>query len=144
MRYEVHESIPADARFIRRAVFMVEQGFTMEFDQTDDISLHILAYDGQRAVGVCRIFPDQAGTWMLGRLAVLKPYRGKHLGSGLVRKAEETAQRRRANRILLHAQEQAADFYKSVGYQDMGIHDQDEGCPHMWMQKNLETGLETE
>ena len=137
MRYEVSEAIPGDAKAIRQAVFVEEQGFHNEFDQTDDASLHIVAYDGNKPVGVCRIFPDRGETWTLGRLAVLKPYRGQHLGANLVTKAEETARSRGADRITLHAQERVAGFYRSLGYRGMGVHDQDEGCPHMWMEKPL-------
>ncbi|MBI0064601.1 GNAT family N-acetyltransferase [Bifidobacterium polysaccharolyticum] len=146
MRYEVSEAIPEDAKAIRKAVFVEEQGFHNEFDQTDDVSLHIVAYDGDDPAGVCRIFPDRGNTWTLGRLAVLKPYRGQHLGSNLVGKAEETARSRGADRLTLHAQERVAGFYESLGYGDMGIHDQDEGCPHMWMDKPLtgSTGNEPE
>ena len=140
MRYEVSEAIPEDARAIRRAVFVKEQGFHNEFDRTDDASLHIVAYDGDKPVGVCRIFPDQGKAWTLGRLAVLKPYRGQHLGADLVGKAEETARNQGADRLTLHAQERVEGFYKSLGYRDMGIHDQDEGCPHMWMDKPLTGG----
>ena len=53
MRYEVSEAIPEDAKAIRKAVFVEEQGFHNEFDQTDDASLHIVAYDGDEPVGVC-------------------------------------------------------------------------------------------
>ena len=137
MRYEVSERIPQDAKSIREAVFVDEQGFHDEFDETDEISLHIVAYDGDAPVGVCRIFPNEGNTWTLGRLAVLKPYRGRHLGARLVGEAEKTVRSRGADRLTLHAQERVKDFYRSLGYRDMGIHDLDEGCPHMWMDKPL-------
>ena len=144
MRYEVSKAIPEDAKAIRKAVFVEEQGFHNEFDRTDDVSLHIVAYDGVEPVGVCRIFPDRSKTWTLGRLAVLKPYRGQHLGANLVAKAEETARNHGADRLTLHAQERVADFYKSLSYRDMDIHDQDEGCPHMWMDKPLTSNAGSE
>ena len=144
MRYEVSKAIPEDAKAIRKAVFVEEQGFHNEFDRTDDVSLHIVAYDGVEPVGVCRIFPDRNKTWTLGRLAVLKPYRGQHLGANLVAKAEETARNHGADRLTLHAQERVADFYKSLSYRDMDIHDQDEGCPHMWMDKPLTSNAGSE
>ena len=61
-------------------------------------------------------------------------------GAYLVAKAEETARTHGADRLTLHAQERVEGFYKSLGYRDMGIHDQDEGCPHMWMDKPLTVG----
>lgn len=144
MRYEVSKAIPEDAKAIRKTVFMQEQGFHNEFDRTDDVSLHIVAYDEDEPVGVCRIFPDRGNLWTLGRLAVLKPYRSQHLGADLVGKAEETARSHGAERLTLHSQERVAGFYRSLGYRDMGIHDQDEGCPHMWMDKPLTDSVRNE
>ena len=34
-------------------------------------------------------------------------------------------------------QEQAKEFYKKQGYQEYGDTDSEQGCPHIWMYKNL-------
>lgn len=62
MRYEVSERITDDARSIRKAVFMDEQGFSQEFDRTDETSLHIVAYDDETPAGVCHVFPNRGST----------------------------------------------------------------------------------
>lgn len=36
--------LPAEAQKIRQAVFVTEQGFQEEFDQTDRISIHLVAF----------------------------------------------------------------------------------------------------
>lgn len=60
------ERITEDARSIHKAVFMDEQGFSQEFDQTDETSLHIVAYDDETPAGVCWIFPNRGNTWPPG------------------------------------------------------------------------------
>lgn len=45
-----------DAFFVRASVFMVEQGFQVEFDDTDNISWHLAVYDGDEPIGAARIF----------------------------------------------------------------------------------------
>lgn len=70
MRYVVSERITEDARSIRESVFMDEQGFSHEFDQTDETSFHIVAYDGDAPTGVCWIFPTRGNTWPLGHQGI--------------------------------------------------------------------------
>ena len=48
-----------DAFFVRASVFMVEQGFQVEFDDTDNISWHLAVYDGDEPIGAARIFLGQ-------------------------------------------------------------------------------------
>ena len=72
---------------IRHTVFEAEQGFVDEFDEIDKRSTHIIAFDASRAVGVCRIFREEdPAVWFLGRLAVVKEYRGEGVGRALIRK----------------------------------------------------------
>lgn len=75
---------------IRQRVFVVEQGFHDEFDEVDRMARHIVAWDGDKAVGTCRVFPSEvAGEFVLGRLAVLADYRGHNVGAKLVDEACE-------------------------------------------------------
>lgn len=55
LRFVVSNILTDDAALIRREVFMDEQGFVNEFDETDEVSRHIVAYDGDSPVAVCRI-----------------------------------------------------------------------------------------
>ena len=67
-----------DPYFIRETVFMDEQGFSEEFDGTDSLALHLTLYlDGARA-GCARLYEEEGG-WHIGRVAVLKPFRGMGL-----------------------------------------------------------------
>ncbi|WP_051905376.1 GNAT family N-acetyltransferase [Bifidobacterium actinocoloniiforme] len=164
MRTQTYRRLPDQARRIRELVFMREQGFHDEFDALDDLSTHMLAFadaDGlaggeqgdparREAIATCRFFPsdpqgrfDAGGRsrqYTIGRLAVLKDHRGNHVGAALLTAAEAAITGHGGERVLLHAQEQAEGFYRSLGYEPTGLRDLDEGCPHMWMSKRLGGG----
>lgn len=127
------------ARKIRESVFMVEQGFQREFDDIDQEAIHLVAYtDQDEAVATCRVFADkEQGAYILGRLAVLKTYRGRGVGTVLLAEAENLVRKRRGKMISLHSQCRVQAFYASVGYFAHGLVEDDEGCPHIWMRKHL-------
>lgn len=135
---KTYHTLPAQAKDIREEVFIREQGFTKEFDDTDQIATHlVLFYQGQPA-GVCRFFPTQEpGCWDFGRLAVRKAFRDKHLGSLLVQEAENQIRRLGGTKLALMAQIRVQKFYEKNGYTPVGEPCDDEGCPHIWMVKAL-------
>lgn len=114
---KTYHTLPVEAKAIREEVFVKEQGFVHEFDDTDQIATHlVLFYQGEPA-GVCRIFPaEEPGCWDFGRLAVRKVFRDKHLGSLLVREAEEEARRQGGVKLTLMAQIRVQKFYEKNGY----------------------------
>ncbi len=135
---KIYRTLPPQAKEIREEVFVKEQGFVKEFDRIDEIATHlVLFWEGQPA-GVCRIFPaEEPGCWDFGRLAVRKVFRDKHLGSLLVREAEEEARRQGGVKLTLMAQIRVQKFYEKNGYTPFGEPCDDEGCPHIWMEKML-------
>lgn len=138
MKITVYESLPNAAKAVRRAVFMEEQGFCHEFDHVDDVAAHIVMFDGEMPVATCRVFwDDEMDSYVLGRLAVIKEYRGKNLGSQVVRTAEEYVGRAGGDSLALHAQCRVTEFYNALGFQEFGEIGDDEGCPHIWMKKAL-------
>src|SRR5690606_4418188 len=70
-----------DAFYIRRLVFVEEQGVDMleEHDELDRSALHVLARLDGLAVGTLRLLCEGA-TAKVGRFAVLKKYRGQGIG----------------------------------------------------------------
>lgn len=66
--------------YIRKAVFMEEQGFQQEFDEIDDRAYHALILDGETPAAVGRLYTKDGKTYIIGRIAVMPSYRGKHLG----------------------------------------------------------------
>ncbi len=131
--------LPEEARNIRVNVFVDEQGFNEEFDTVDNYAIHFLAFNSDGTpLGTCRIFcKGDNRTYYLGRLAVLKEYRGLKVGSTLIHECEMTAQKLGASEIMLHSQCRAKDFYLKCGYTEFGEIEDEEGCPHIWMKKYI-------
>ena len=131
--------LPEDSKNIRVEVFVVEQGFTEEFDTVDNRAIHFVAYDEYgNPMGTCRIFSEDSDKiYYLGRLAVLKKYRSMKIGSALISAAELTARSMGAELLQLHSQLRAKEFYQKCGYQEFGEIELDEGCPHIWMKKYI-------
>ena len=134
----IFRALPEDAARIRRAVFMEEQGFHDEFDETDQTASHIVLYIENIPAATCRFFPGQPqGEYIVGRIAVRKEYRGHSLGSRVLAAAESEIRMLGGRKVILHAQQQARPFYEKQGYSVYGEPDFDEDCPHSWMQKEL-------
>lgn len=140
MKISIYKNIlPKEARQIRQTVFVEEQGFQEEFDQIDDGATHFVAYgeDGL-PMGTCRIFCDtRMEGYILGRLAVLREYRDKHIGVALMREAEKYVQKAGGKSISLHAQCQVSGFYRKQGFAEYGEVEKEQGCPHVWMKKKI-------
>ena len=132
--------VQPDAFEVRGKVFMQEQGYENEFDAIDDFCGYVVLYDGEKAVGTGRFFPDpeKPDTAIFGRIAVLKPYRGRELGRRIMEELEKAALMAGAKRLELVAQEYAVPFYEKCGFSlsdDEILYD--EGNPHRRMGKNF-------
>lgn len=140
MELRIFDIIPDEARKIREEVFIKEQGFEEEFDETDGTARHIVLFDENKAIGTCRVFfSEEKSSYLLGRLAVIKEKRGLGLGALLIEKAEELVKQEGGNLLQLHAQTRAAAFYEKQGYEQYGEIEYEEYCPHIWMKKELST-----
>ena len=123
-------------KIIREEVFIKEQKFENEFDDIDEIAYHELILVGDNPVATARIF-EEKGSYHLGRVCVLKEYRGKNLGKALLYNLESYAKMIGAKEICLSAQTRAKDFYIKCGYEEYGEEFLDEYCPHINMKKTL-------
>ena len=56
MDIRISDILPQDAKDIRIAVFVDEQGFYDEFDKDDDASVHLVAYIENKAAATARVF----------------------------------------------------------------------------------------
>lgn len=127
-----------DARAIRQSVFVDEQGFEVEFDDTDDKAVHLVGYDNGKPAAVCRFFyDDEHSSHMIGRIAVVKELRGKHLGEQMVLAAEKFIKEAGGEKATLSAQLRVSGFYEKLGYTKSGSEYYDEYCPHVLMSKEL-------
>lgn len=126
---------------IRTAVFMLEQGFTEEFDAIDKVAQHLLLSVNARPAACCRIFPDQdeAGSWILGRIAVIRELRGLGLGEAMLGAALSfIGKKTGAKKVKLAAQLQAQGFYEKFGFKPVGEVFYEETCPHQWMELRVQ------
>ncbi len=138
MNIRIFDDLPKEAKKIREEVFVEEQGFQEEFDGVDGNARHLVLFDGERAVGTCRLFSqDSREDYHVGRVAVTAEYRGRGLGKMLMDAAEEQIRGLGGASITLSGQVRVADFYEKLGYCRQGEEYLDEGCPHVRMTKRL-------
>jgi predicted GNAT family N-acyltransferase len=123
----------ASLSMIREKVFIEEQKVTpqLEWDGKDEEAIHFLAYQDEKVIGCARAFVIE-NHMQLGRMAVLKEYRNKGIGSALIEKAVTTAKLNQLSKVSISAQCHAIDFYKKFGFEvtseiylDAGISHQD-------------------
>ena len=134
--FKVTNTLSEDEKMIRETVFIEEQKFKIEFDDTDDIATHIVMYLDNHPVGCCRLY-KQENEYHIGRIAVLKPYRGKGYGEKILLQAEKNAKKMGADSISLSAQVRASGFYEKLGYKKHGEIYFDEYCEHIAMKKDI-------
>ncbi|GHE04628.1 acetyltransferase [Defluviimonas sp. 20V17] len=124
---------------LRRTVFMAEQGISEadEFDDLDGSAVHLLALDAGRAVGTARLLTEGA-TAKIGRVCVLKDYRGTGLGAALIRAGIEHLRAMGGiGTVKLGAQVHALGFYEKLGFTAYGPVYDDAGIPHRDMARAL-------
>lgn len=100
---------------IRTQVFMLEQHVSadLEWDGLDDTAKHLLALnDTGLAIGCARLLGDGS----IGRMAVLREWRGCGVGAMLLRAAIKLHQQQGVNAITLSAQTHAIPFYEKLGF----------------------------
>jgi len=124
------------ARPVRERVFIEEQRVPreLEWDEWDASSEHAIACDaGGAAIGTARLLPDGR----IGRMAVLRAWRGRGVGAGLLAALLGRARGRGIARITLHAQTHAAGFYRRFGFSERGGEFLEAGIPHVEMTLEL-------
>ena len=119
-------------RAIRETVFIHEQHVPveLEWDEFDASCLHILALDSAgNPIGTARLLPDGH----IGRMAVLKEWRGRSVGSALLLRLLAEAKKRHLQQVIINAQTYAAGFYTRFSFQTAGEEFIDAGIPHVRM-----------
>ena len=120
---------------IRFAVFVEEQGvpFEIELDEYDPVSIHAVAFEGDKAVGTGRLLPDGH----IGRMAVLAAFRNKGVGAALLKELMQAAKRRGDREVALSAQVDAMPFYRAHGFVPEGDEYMEAGIRHQAMKRSL-------
>jgi predicted GNAT family N-acyltransferase len=124
-----------DARIlhsVREAVFVNEQHVPveLEWDGLDPQCTHVIAYvDDDTPVATGRLGADGH----IGRLAVLKPWRGRGIGSQVLRALIAIARSNGLDACALNAQTHAIAFYERHGFVAEGDEFDDAGIAHRHM-----------
>jgi predicted GNAT family N-acyltransferase len=123
---------------IREKVFIEEQKVTsqLEWDGMDKDAIHFLAFKDKKGVGCARAFVIQ-NRMQLGRMAVLREYRGEGIGSALIETAMTLAKLNQLSGIYISAQCHAIDFYKKFGFEVTSDIYLDAEIPHRDMKLNF-------
>ncbi|MEM6505760.1 MAG: GNAT family N-acetyltransferase [Planctomycetota bacterium] len=119
---------------VRAEVFLIEQGITEVPDQdgVDPECDHVLAYAGWRVVGTARLQTLEDGTVKVGRLAVLKPWRGRGVGGKILRSAHDYIDQLGVGGVM-SAQQYLEGWYASQGWVRRGEPYIEAGIPHVRM-----------
>lgn len=136
METKIYGFLPKEAISIRESVFVIEQGFIVEFDDIDSISKHLLIFENNMAIATCRFYIDNTrDSYILGRIAVIKEFRKRNIGKLILDEVEKEINKLGGTKISLSAQVRASGFYEKNGYIKKGEQFLDEYCPHIWMEK---------
>ena len=116
---------------IRLAVFVHEQQVPeeLELDDDDPTAWHAVVFKGGQAIATGRLLRNGK----IGRLAVLRPYRGQGVGSNLLEKLVRYGERQNIKKFFLHAQTSAIHFYEQFGFKAIGPVFNEAGIDHIKM-----------
>ena len=125
---------------IRVEVFVDEQQVPVadEMDGIDDQCLHYLtrAAESSRPIATARLIPKEKIA-KIGRVAVLREFRGQGIGLAMMRFVISEAQRMGFTESVLDSQTYAIPFYQRLGYAAEGEEFLDGGIPHYKMRRSL-------
>ncbi len=124
---------------IRYLVFQIEQGVdpTLEFDDKDEVSQHVLAYLNHKAIATSRVrFLDEQ-TVKLERFAVLQEARGLGIGKRMLQFILEWLDQNQVMTVWMHAQVAVRAFYEKFGFVAEGKAFEEAGISHIRMKKLL-------
>jgi hypothetical protein len=120
---------------IRYKVFVDEQNVPeeLEIDGFDDDAVHVLVMLDDKAIGTGRILSDGH----IGRVAVLKQYRGQGVGKLIMKKLIESAKDNQLESLWLSSQWYARGFYSDLNFECIGEKFEEAGIDHIKMIRKL-------
>ncbi len=121
----------------RSEIFLLEQNIVcQDLDDVDYSSVHCFFFDGKRVIAYLRAFAPDEDSVTIGRVLTLEHRKG--IGSELMKKSMEEIQKRfQCKKISLHAQKQAVDFYKKLGFYITSDEFWEEGVIHVTMEMEI-------
>ena len=130
--YEPHTD---DICAIRYEVFVDEQNVPeeLEIDGLDGEAKHVLTFADGLPIGTGRILSDGH----VGRVAVLKNFRGLGIGKSIMKELIKCAQDLSLEKVWLSSQWHAHSFYLDLGFVCVGEIYKEAGIDHIKMFKTL-------
>ena len=129
-------------RKVREEVFVVEQNVPIdeEGDEYDAVAHHVLARDlAGNAIATGRLVPAQGGVAArIGRMAVLRNWRGQHVGDALMHTLIDRARELGYRELEMHAQSHAIAFYERFGFVASGEEFYECAIAHRHMRRSIE------
>jgi GNAT superfamily N-acetyltransferase len=126
---------------IRIEVFVKEQSvpFDLEQDEYDSVATHALLWVDGQTIGTGRVFKKDmnSNVFFIGRLCVLKKYRGLGHGEYLMNALIKYAQQHGASACCIHAQTNSQLFYKKLGFVAHPETFMEAGIEHVLMQLTM-------
>lgn len=125
-----------DLQAVREIVFVQEQKVPaeMERDALDPQCVHVIARTAEGlAIGTGRLTPDHR----IGRMAVLREWRGNGVGDAMLLALIEQARERGWREVGLNAQASAITFYARHGFLPHGERFMEAGIEHLAMRRVL-------
>ena len=122
-------------REVRQVVFVEEQAVSPDFewDELDASAIHLLALFDNQPIACLRIIDCHK----IGRMAVLKEWRGLGLGNALLLEAIKRCKAHGSKSMHLSAQTHAIEFYRKAGFKITSVEYCDVQIPHVDMQLDL-------
>jgi len=98
---------------VRKRVLVEEQGISedMEIDNCDRKALHVVVTDTERVIGTARVIFLTANQAKLERMAILRPFRRRGIGSRIISFLNEELKNRQVEQVVLHAQYAVVAFF---------------------------------
>ena len=123
-----------EAFAIRREVFVDEQRWPEgeAFDEFEDNAMHLMVYADEAPAAAGRIWHD-GSVFRIGRIAVLKKFRGQKLGDLVMRLLLYKAFNSGAETVHIGAQKYIVPFYQKFGLKECGEEYEQAGIPHIEM-----------
>ena len=107
-------------------------------DNLEDVSFHFIAINSDNIIKACgRVHLNSSDEAQIRYMAVDKDHRRMGLGSAIVKKLEAEAKLLGATYVMLNARENAINFYKSHGYDEIALYNSNIDIPHTRMEKRL-------
>lgn len=122
----------------RFSVFVAEQHIHyVDEDNIDYISTHFSLRRQGLVIAYARVFPaKEKGVYTIGRMLTIE--RGQGFAKYLMTRIVEEARARKAHKLRLHAQTQAAPFYEHLGFRTVGDIFSEAELPHVLMEMTLD------